>query len=293
MRTTDVAVVNLLNSGLPFGRAELYTFKLDEGTTLHYCEWDVDIVYGGNTYSHVGPLFKRNQSKFVRGLSMDELRLTVFPLPSNLILGTPWLSAAHLGALDGAEVALDFAFFDLAVSPTQVVVPVGVVNWFTGRVSDIPALDRMSCEMIVRSDIERLDIRLPRNLYQPGCLNTLFDSACKVNRSAYMLSGVVAVGVSPSNFAISGPAAAQPAGYYNQGTVLFTSGANAGVKRTVKNWASQTVELFNALRLQPQAGDGCTLIPGCDKTKATCTSKFNNVVNFRGMPHVPIPDSVL
>jgi hypothetical protein len=42
-----------------------------------------------------------------------------------------------------------------------------------------------------------------------------------------------------------------------------------------------------------QAGDTCTIRPGFDKSFGTCRAKFDNVVNFRGFPHVPGTDQVL
>ncbi len=40
-------------------------------------------------------------------------------------------------------------------------------------------------------------------------------------------------------------------------------------------------------------GDAYSLTKGCDKTIATCFSRFNNVVNFRGEPLVPGLDRML
>ena len=31
-----------------------------------------------------------------------------------------------------------------------------------------------------------------------------------------------------------------------------------------------------------------TLYPGCDRTKETCISKFNNLSNFGGFPYIPV-----
>jgi uncharacterized phage protein (TIGR02218 family) len=40
-------------------------------------------------------------------------------------------------------------------------------------------------------------------------------------------------------------------------------------------------------------GDDYTISAGCDKQLATCKTKFNNVVNFRGFPHVPGQDMMV
>jgi uncharacterized phage protein (TIGR02218 family) len=40
-------------------------------------------------------------------------------------------------------------------------------------------------------------------------------------------------------------------------------------------------------------GDTFEVVAGCDRTFATCKSKFNNVRNFRGFPHIPGRDEGL
>jgi len=43
----------------------------------------------------------------------------------------------------------------------------------------------------------------------------------------------------------------------------------------------------------PQPGDTFTAWPGCDKIMATCKNRYNNLINFGGMPYAPQPDSVI
>ena len=40
-------------------------------------------------------------------------------------------------------------------------------------------------------------------------------------------------------------------------------------------------------------GDSYALQKGCDKTIGTCHTRFTNVANFRGEPHVPGVDRML
>jgi uncharacterized phage protein (TIGR02218 family) len=49
--------------------------------------------------------------------------------------------------------------------------------------------------------------------------------------------------------------------------------------------------LLNPLPLVPSAGDAFTAYPGCDKTQATCTTKFANLGAFRGFPFIPQPET--
>jgi hypothetical protein len=41
------------------------------------------------------------------------------------------------------------------------------------------------------------------------------------------------------------------------------------------------------------AGDQFQLLPGCDRTLATCTSVFNNAVHFGGFPYIPTPETAV
>jgi len=43
------------------------------------------------------------------------------------------------------------------------------------------------------------------------------------------------------------------------------------------------------LPFAPAEGDTFNVAFGCDHTQATCQSKFNNLINFRGFPYVPPP----
>jgi uncharacterized phage protein (TIGR02218 family) len=63
----------------------------------------------------------------------------------------------------------------------------------------------------------------------------------------------------------------------------------------VRSWDAATgmLSLFLPALYPIQAGDTCTIRPGCDKSFGTCQAKFDNVANFRGFPHVPGTDQVL
>ena len=54
-----------------------------------------------------------------------------------------------------------------------------------------------------------------------------------------------------------------------------------------------TFELWQAMPEPIAAGDSFTVTAGCDKRFETCHDRFNNVVNFRGFPHIPGNDFVI
>jgi hypothetical protein len=48
--------------------------------------------------------------------------------------------------------------------------------------------------------------------------------------------------------------------------------------------------LTDALPYAPAAGDAFNAYPGCDRTLITCQDTFNNIINFSGVPFIPVPE---
>lgn len=82
-------------------------------------------------------------------------------------------------------------------------------------------------------------------------------------------------------------------GYYDNGQIVFTSGANAGLTKAVKQYFTPQFTFNSPLPFGPSAGDTFIAYPGCDKMQATCTSKFSNLANFEGFPYVPTPETAI
>ena len=160
-----------------------------------------------------------------------------------------------------------------------------MVNLFTGRFADV-TLGRTEFQVRVNSLTESLNINLPRNIYQPGCTHVLYDSGCGLTKSTYGTSSTITSGSTTSqlNCALS-----TGAGYFNRGSIKFISGALAGVTRTVKNYSPGSIGLLLPLPNIPAIGDTFIAYAGCDKQQSTCTSKFNNLAQFRGAPYIPVP----
>ena len=141
-------------------------------------------------------------------------------------------------------------------------------------------------ERLVRSDLVILDYDMPRNLFSPTCLHTLYDAGCGVIRGTYSVNGTAGAG-STSNQILTSVAQAGHA----QGSLVWTSGANANVRSTVKSVAvGSALNLMYPLPFAPTTGDAFTVAFGCNHTQATCQGTFNNLANFRGFPYVPPPE---
>lgn len=287
MKTHTPELIALLNGSNQFIMADLYTITLVTGTVLRYTSADIDITHAGATYSARGPLIRRGTVRTVVGLEVDKLDMTVSPKPGmdgHLLAGAPFIPASLQGALDGAMVMLQRAFLSSWALP-----PVGAVVMFYGRVSDVSGT-RSAMPVDVKSALELLNTKLPRNLCQASCMHTLYDGGCAVNKAAYTTTGTVTGTNGTGQWLQSG--LAQGAGWFDQGVLTFTSGANAGVQRTVKAHSAGQFWFALPLPQAPTVGDTFSVYPGCDKTQATCSAKFNNTPRFRGFPFVPVPETI-
>ncbi len=285
MKSTTSAVLAAINAAraaidAPLAFGECFTFTLATGTVLTWTNLDVAVTYNGATFSASGPLVQGLKYKASVGLEVDKQQITIAARPTDLISGNPALNAIREGAFDGAVVQRDRVFLT-AIGGTVI----GGVTLFHGRVSTVDNVGRTQAQITVASDLVILDYDMPRNLYSPTCVHTLYDSGCGVIRGTYSASGTVGSG-STASLINTGVAAAGHA----QGSIVFTSGANANVRATVKSVVAGTsLSLMYPLPSPPATGDGFTVSFGCDHTRGTCQAKFANLSNFRGFPFVPPP----
>jgi uncharacterized phage protein (TIGR02218 family) len=134
-------------------------------------------------------------------------------------------------------------------------------------------------------------------LYTTTCSADLGDGRCAVDltNAVFRGSGVVVALSATSAFSASGLDSYDD-GWFTAGKLTFTSGGNAGLSVEVKSHGKAAVVTFDLWQAMPepiQAGDAFTVTAGCDKRFATCHDRFNNVVNFRGFPHIPGNDFVV
>lgn len=291
MKPASQALMDVLASR-QFYSADLFTFTLVGGGVLRYTAGDRDIVANGYLYSSGGPRFDRKDGRakahWKIGVEVDTLVFDAMPRPTDLVSGQPFLSAVRQGAFDGAELQWERAFM-----PGYGDTSAGTVVMFVGRVAEVDA-GRSAATFSVNSHLELLGIDMPRNLYQPGCVNTLGDASCGVALGAYAVGGTAAAGSTASAILA---ALGQASGWFDQGKATFTSGANAGTWRTVKSWVAGspgTASLLAPFPNVPAPGDAFILYPGCDRTTGpNGCAKFANLANFRGFPFLPIPETAV
>jgi uncharacterized phage protein (TIGR02218 family) len=75
--------------------------------------------------------------------------------------------------------------------------------------------------------------------------------------------------------------------WYVRGRVRYMSGANCGLTTLFIAVDGSTMQVRDLPREAVEPGCRIELREGCDKRFATCVSRFDNAVNFRGEPHLP------
>jgi uncharacterized phage protein (TIGR02218 family) len=284
VKAASPALIALLNSSEQFVMADLYTFTLVGGSVLRYSSAPTAINANGFTFV-LGPKFERSKTNTVIGTQVDELDIKVYSETTDLIGATPWLQAAWQGQLDGSLLQLERAFM-----PTYGDTSPGTVVLFAGRISDIDC-SRTGIDMKCRSHLELLNIQMPRRLWQTSCTHVFGDAMCQFNRTS-MLASFACLSGSTETQLLSN-VNPTPAALYVQGTIIGLTGANAGYSRSIAAMSNGTVTVKLAFLSPPMTADQFQLLPGCDRSLATCTNVFNNPEHFGGAPFVPTQETAV
>ncbi|MCH7338185.1 hypothetical protein ACI8B_210217 [Acinetobacter proteolyticus] len=283
MRQASTKLIALLNAD-QFLMADLYTITTIQSDVYRYTNYDFDLTIAGQLYRSDGPIIEREGITQNLGIEVDSLSVTIMVNDDTLFSDVPIVQAFHNGILDGARFKLERVFMDMN-TPTDT--SAGAITLFEGSLIE-PEMDRNQIHVNAASDTDILNVKMPRNLYQPSCLNTLFDSGCGLLSSAYVVNTTIEANSTPSRIICT---LNQPQGWFTQGVVEFTQGVNRGIKRTVRLHESGALLLTLPLLEMPAIGEEIKVYPGCDKRLETCQNRFNNRARFRGAPFVPVPET--
>lgn len=283
MRQASPQLIALLDAD-QFIMADLYTITTIQGIEYRYTSYDVNLTVQGKEFRADGPVISRDGISLSLGIEVDNLSITIETNESTKFGDVPVAQAFHNGILDGARFKLERIFMDMH-TPTDT--SAGTLVLFEGRIVE-PELDRYEINASVVSDVDNLKLQMPRNLYTPGCLNTLFDSACGLLSADFAVNTTIGANSTPNRILCE---LSQPQGWFTQGVVEFLEGANIGIKRTVRLHEAGSLLLTLPLLEMPEIGEAIRVYPGCDKRLDTCTNRFNNRARFRGAPFVPVPET--
>jgi uncharacterized phage protein (TIGR02218 family) len=287
MKNLSGALITLLATSKNLYVADLFTFTRKDAIVARYTSFDKDIVFGGNTYLSSVAQISRNGLTVGVGLEVGNLELEIVAASTSLVNGVPILQSFARGEFDGADVRLETVYM-----PTVGDVSAGSEIKFVGRVSTIDEITESSVTVTCKDLSELFNQNVPLHVLQPACYHTLFDVGCGLTRATFEIN-TTATGASTVNQIVTA-ALGQASGYFDLGVLQFTSGVLNTLKFPIRQYINPGTFFPNApLPAAPANGDGIRLIPGCDKTLATCIAKFANKANYGGQDFVPKPETAI
>jgi uncharacterized phage protein (TIGR02218 family) len=148
----------------------------------------------------------------------------------------------------------------------------------------------------VRGIASRLDEEKGR-IFAAACDADLGDARCTIDldNPAFRGEGTILAVEGTGIFTANGLDAFAD-GWFTQGRLRWTSGANTGLAIEIKEHRVDGGVHLSLWQTMPEplaAGDAFVVTAGCDKRFETCAAKFANALNFRGFPHLPGNDFVV
>lgn len=293
-------------------KADLFAIKLPTNTTFYATEGQFPITIPSGTAGWSGSTTTFHAKEYGRwsrgpitseasfGLESNSMSLTCVPQPSTTY---PGLTIGILNA------ALNGLFKAATVNVYTVYMPRGgygnvsygvETKWF-GTIEKMNLLKRNKVTFDCADPLFALDLKIPTRLFKASCYKDFAgaDGECGLNAADYTVAFTAASG-STQTLLTPSSAFTQAAGYFTQGVVICTAGANVGLSQTVKLHASGNLTLMNAFILPVTAGDTFSVIAGCDKSQTACATRkkangtaVNNLANYPGTDYVPPPSNAI
>ena len=248
----------------------LLTIVRTDGYTLAFTSHVEPLTIDDVVYESTPGLTISNLD-FTSTLSVDNLELTILNDLSIItmpeVLGGIWRNAAfsiqrcnYKSVADGVETLANGTIGDLKIERGSVVVELrGLQQYLQQSVG---------------------------NVTTKTCRARLGDSMCTVALLTYTFGGSVTSVTSQQVFRDS--TKAQAADYFAEGVITFTSGPLTGFEQKIKAFEGGVFTLSLPMYQTIDVGTTFMVSAGCRKRLAEdCFTKFNNVLNFQGEPHLP------
>lgn len=253
--------------------AKCWKVTRTDGKVFGFTEHDRDLPVSGVTYAaRTG--FAAQAVQTIAGMSVDNLDVQGMFDSLEITEGD-----IYAGLWDFARVELfevNWADLSMGVSRQRVGWVGEVRARGNGFVAELRGLMQQLAQSIGRT-------------YQAGCDAEVGDARCGVNLATFprgTVAGTVVSVASQRQFT-DATNLTDADGWFTDGKVAWTAGANVGLVMEVKAFAGGVVTLHLPMPFAIAPGDTFTITAGCDGAAATCTAKYSNIVNFRGFPHVP------
>lgn len=247
--------------------AFLWRLERGDGITLGFTSHDQDVQCGGLVYKAapgmVPSAIERN----------DQLSAANISLAGALTSDAITEQDLRLGRWDGALLWLSMCDWTDASTP-----PLPIVRGELGTVD-------------VSDNGFKVELRGATVVFEapvveqttPDCRAILGDKRCRVSMAGRIHRARV-VSISGETVIIDSAAAD---GLYNFGSLRWLEGESAGLKARIVSSVGAMLTLQEPPTTLITSGTAIELTEGCDKRFATCATRFNNALNFRGEPFLP------
>jgi uncharacterized phage protein (TIGR02218 family) len=256
-----------------------------DGTVLGFTEHDVDLVFSGVTYLSTSSFnaFNLNEGADASAkttelvgaidsvITRDELERRLYDYAKIQLLLVNWKS---LG--DGAIILATASFGPVTIEEFQFRVEI------RGMAKPLEDMAGEVCGPACRTDFGSLKCAPGGTLASGTTINSLLQTGTVTATDG--VKSVTFSGMSDPNL---------PDG----GNVIWATGSNTNLSAEIKtiNWGTNTLTLQPGAMLVSdiQIGDTFSYFPACDKTFFTCSTIYNNALNFQAEPHAFSPDESL
>ncbi len=244
-----------------------------DGVVMGFTDHDVDIRFEGVTY-HAETALSATDASQSLGLSPDELE-------ASGALSSDAISEADIlaGLYDGAAVVVwDVDFTDVTVRQ--------ILGSY--RIGEIQR-GALAFQTELRSMAAALEQEVGE-VYTATCpVRMLGDHRCKLDLTNWSAPATV-ISSQGAEIVVSGLDAFEE-GFFDRGTVAWQTGDNlfdpGDIHSTAQSGDHLTLTLWRMPGRDVAPGDTLTVTAGCDRTAGMCRTRFDNLLNFRGQPHMP------
>jgi uncharacterized phage protein (TIGR02218 family) len=249
-----------------------YGWRLErrDGVTLGFTSHDHDVVIGGLLY-RTSPGMQPTSITQSIGIEADGLEVTG-AINASAIREDDLKS----GRWDSARLTI--FLFDWTTPQAEIRV-LAQGEWGEVSFSDI------GFETELRGLTAFLDAPVVPQT-SPGCRASFCGNACGLNAQRYQHLVRVNL-VNGDSFGFDSPQVIGGANAFAYGSLRWIGGANNGLTGQILSSDFGTFVLANKPEFAVDVGTLILISQGCDKTIATCSTRFSNAINFRGEPFLP------
>ena len=255
-----------------------FILKRVDGQEFCFCDHDRASIVNGHSFTPIKSM-DLGYGERVSGLASD----------SNNVLG-----GFEIDVINEQDVICgkwDNAAIEIIVFDWQN--PISFQSIFNGYVTTINQTDN-EFEFEISGIKAKLENQIGR-VFGRNCDAVLGDSKCRINLldSAYNFEAqIIAYGV--NNINVKAPTKAINYDYFTFGKAIFNNGIlgdyHANINAIKSDGNNLIISFDKNLPIVPkiaQTDETIRCFYGCDKSFATCKSRFGNGDNFRGCPHIP------